>query len=301
MIPIRIGGAEIRLVSEIDRFALDADWLFANANGETIRAGKSWLDERFIDPVGDQLILSFHSYVIDSPGCRILIDACNGNDKERPSMPAWHRLRHPYLENLAAIGLGPGDIDMVMCTHLHPDHVGWNTRLDNGRWVPTFPRARYLFGAREYDHWRALHDAHPPEPILRGSFADSVLPVVAVGQAEMVGPDFGLSLAAGLALTLQMAPGHSPGNMNIDLRQADRRVLFSGDVLHHPIQCAAPWLANRYDFDPARALETRTRLIEDCADADTILLAGHFPGPTAGRVVSCGDQFRFRFIEDEPQ
>jgi glyoxylase-like metal-dependent hydrolase (beta-lactamase superfamily II) len=299
MIPLRIGQAEIRLVSEIERMPLDATWLFGNADLDVIRANKSWLDGRFIDPATDQLVLSFHSYLLRVGGRHILIDTCNGNDKERPSMLPWHRLRQPYLENLAALGVRPDDIDIVMCTHLHADHVGWNTRLENGRWVPTFGRARYVMAKAEFEHWHARHAANPEAPVNRGSFVDSVLPVVEAQRADMVESDFGIDLAAGLSLAMRPAPGHTAGNVHIDLRGRDGRALFSGDVIHHPVQFAAPWLANHADFDVAQAHATRMELMRSCADADIVLLTGHFPGPTAGRVVSAGEQFRFNFIEAE--
>ncbi len=297
MIPLRIGEAEVRRVVEWDRMVVDPGWILANADPETIRAAKSWLDHRFIEPDGDRLVLSMHSYVIRAPRLRVLVDSCNGNDKDRPTIPEWHRMRWPYIENLAAIGLAPEDIDIVLCTHLHADHVGWNTRLTDGRWVPTFPRARYVFARREFDHWNEAHRAGPPEPVNLGSFVDSVLPVVETGRAELVETDYGLTLGPGLQLMLRDAAGHTAGNVNIELGGGGRRVLFSGDVLHHPVQIAAPWIGSIADFDFDLARSVRARLIEDCANSDTVLLTGHFAGPTAGRVIRHRDGFRFRFFE----
>jgi glyoxylase-like metal-dependent hydrolase (beta-lactamase superfamily II) len=295
---LNIGGMRIDRLVEIDRLPFDQQWLFANADDAVIEANRGWLDHRYIEPDTGRFILSHHSYVVRTPRWTAVVDTCCGNHKDRPRVPVWHQLNQPYLDNMRALGVRPEDVDFVMCTHLHVDHVGWNTRLLDGRWVPTFPRARYLMGEIEYDHWEQQHKLKPERPVNHGSFEDSVLPVVAAGQAEFVKADHCLFDDPSAGLRFVPAPGHTIGNMMIDLRGGQDHAVMSGDVIHHPIQCAAPWLANAADFDPAAALATRLNLLRRLADTPSFLLTGHFPAPTAGRVVSHGDAFRFRFEDD---
>ncbi len=295
---LNIGGMRIDRLGEIEALPFDKNWLFANVDDAVIDANRGWLDHRYIEPGSGRFILSHHSYVVRTPQWTAIVDTCCGNHKDRPRVPVWHQLNQPYLDNMRALGVRPEDVDFVMCTHLHVDHVGWNTRLLDGRWVPTFPRARYLMGQIEYEHWERQHQLKPERPVNHGSFEDSVLPVVAAGQAEFVKSDHCLFDDPAAALRFVPAPGHTIGNMMIDLRGGGDHAVMSGDVIHHPIQCAAPWLANAADFDPAAALATRLGLLRQLADTPSFLLTGHFPAPTAGRVVSHGDAFRFRF-EDE--
>lgn len=292
---LKIGDMRIDRLVEIARLPFDKKWLFANADDEVIEANRNWLDERYIEPGTGRFILSHHSYVVRTSRWTAIVDTCCGNHKERPRVPVWHRLSQPYLDNMCALGVRPEDVDFVMCTHLHVDHVGWNTRLVDGRWVPTFPKARYLMGQTEYDHWEQRHQRKPEHPVNHGSFEDSVLPIVAAGQAEFVQSDHCLFDDRQAGVRFVPAPGHTIGNMMIDLRGGQDHAVMSGDVIHHPIQCAAPWLANAADFDPAAAAATRLALLRQLADTPSILLTGHFPAPTAGRVVSHGGAFRFQF------
>jgi glyoxylase-like metal-dependent hydrolase (beta-lactamase superfamily II) len=221
----------------------------------------------------------------------ILVDSCIGNDKDRPTRPKWHRRQGDFLTQLAAAGVTPDDVDFVMCTHLHADHVGWNTRLVNGAWVPTFPKAQYLIAEPEYAHWKRQHDSNPPEPVLHGSFADSVLPVVQAGQAVMVRMDH--EVEAGLHL--EPAVGHTPGNVVIHVQNEGRHAVLLGDVLHHPVQLAYPEWSTRFCEDPAQSAKTRRGLIECYADTQTRLVTAHFAAPTFGRAVRDGASFGFVF------
>jgi len=294
---VNIGAMRIDRLVEIAQLPFDKNWLFANVNDEVIAANRDWLDERYIEPGTGRFILSHHSYVVRTDRWTAIVDTCCGNHKERPRVPVWHRLNQPYLDNMQALGVRPEEVDYVMCTHLHVDHVGWNTRLVDGRWIPTFPRARYLMGRTEYDHWEHKHKLNPDQPVNHGSFADSVLPVVASGQAEFVATDHCVFDDRDATVRFAAAAGHTIGNTMIHLSGGQDRAIMSGDVIHHPIQCAAPWLANAADFDPAAALATRIDLLQQIADTSTVLLTGHFPAPTAGRVVSHADAFRFRFAD----
>ncbi|MCK1337466.1 MBL fold metallo-hydrolase [Bradyrhizobium sp. 38] len=292
---VRIGSMRVDLVSEIPALAFDKTWLFANVTDEVIAANRSWLDRRYIEPETGRFILSHHSYLVRTPRWTAIVDTCCGNHKQRPRVLAWNNLNQPYLENMQALGVKPEQVDFVMCTHLHVDHVGWNTRLLDGRWVPTFPNARYLMGRDEYRHFEAAHNAAPNNPVNHGSFEDSVLPVVAAGLAELVETDHRLFSDRDAALRFAPAPGHTAGNMQIHLNGGHDHAVMSGDVIHHPIQCAAPWLSNAADVDPAAAIATRLALLEELADTPSSLLTGHFPAPTAGRVIRHGEAFRFRF------
>lgn len=292
---VRIGDMRIDRLVEIAALPLEKAFLFGNVTDEVIAENRSWLDERFIEPETGRFVMSHHSYLVRTPRWTAIVDTCCGNHKDRPGTPFWHQLNQPYLENMQALGVRPEEVDYVMCTHLHVDHVGWNTRLIDGRWIPTFPRARYLMGKTEYAHWEREYRSNPG--VNRGSFEDSVLPVVAAGQAEFVGSDHCLFDDRAATMRFASAPGHTAGNLMIDLTGGQDHAVMSGDVIHHPIQCAAPWLANAADFDPAAALATRIALLERLADTPSVLLTGHFPAPTAGRVVRHGPAFRFRFSD----
>jgi glyoxylase-like metal-dependent hydrolase (beta-lactamase superfamily II) len=175
-----------------------------------------------------------------------------------------------------------------MCTHLHADHVGWNTVLRDGRWVPTFPNARYLFSRVEYEHW----SAHPdPNPIRRNAFLDSVLPVVEAGRAEMI--EDGHEVDG--ALTVELAPGHTPGNVHIRLASRGSEAVFSGDVIHHPIQVYRPDWSTVACVDPAASAASRRRLLETCSERGALLLPAHFPEPHGARVRAAGDSFEIRW------
>lgn len=250
-----------------------------------------WDDVLSETPADASLLLSVHSFVLRVDGLNILIDSCNGNHKQR-SLPFVHMLETDYLKRLERAGLRPEDIDLVMCTHLHADHVGWNTRLDNGQWVPTFPNARYLFGRVDYEFFsRQTHEAFHRE-----AFEDSVLPVVAAGKAEFVEGDALVHREIGDGIWLEAASGHSPGNLCIHAERGGERAIFSGDCFHHPIQLVRPDLHFFADESGPDAAAVRQRLFADHADTGAVFFPAHFAGRTAGRVQRDGDAFRFDFL-----
>lgn len=253
-----------------------------------------WDESLSEDPAQAQFRLSVHSYVLELDGLNVLVDSCNGNDKTR-SVPFANQLQTPYLENLGKLGLGVHDIHMVLCTHLHADHVGWNTRLADGRWVPTFPRARYVFGRRDYDFF--CTQAH--EGLHREAWLDSVLPVVEAGRAEIVDEHAVVHRELGDGIWLEPAFGHSPGSCVVHARRGGPLALFSGDTFHHPIQLLRPDLPFFADEDPQQAMATRRRLLEAHADRDTVFFPAHFAGTSAGRVRRDGAAFRYEFMPDE--
>ncbi len=286
----RIGDFEVHRISEFEGPFIAPDVFFPDYDPEVLRANPDMQGPHLVDPATGKLIFSFHSFVVKTGRHNILIDACIGNHKERPTRPQFHQLQSPFLADLASVGISPEQIDFVMCTHLHWDHVGWNTRLDNGRWVPTFPNARYIMARREFAHWQAVQQRGEESPH-RYAFEDSVLPVVRTGQSVLVDDDY--SLEDGFFF--ESAPGHTPGNVVIHARSRDDRAVFLGDVLHHQFQLMQPAWSTLACTDPALSRTTRTRLVEEYAERGTRLLPGHFPSPTAGRIVRRGSAFRYVF------
>ena len=285
-----LGAIRIDRIVDLDRTPFSVFDIYPDAQPASFPALAARLPRDVVDVANAALLLSFHSLLIRVDGLNILVDTCCGDHKERPQRPAWHRRQGPYLANLAAAGVSVEDIDIVMCTHLHADHVGWNTRLENGRWVPTFPNARYLFSEIEYCHWEAQHTlADAASPILYGSFADSVLPVMKSGQAELVGDRH----RAHPKVELLAAPGHTPGNLLIRLAGDDREAVLCGDVLHHPIQLLQPLWSTRFCADPQRSRQTRLALLDEVADRGDAVLPAHFRSPWVGRVVRDGSVYRF--------
>ncbi len=286
----RIGDFEVRRITEYEGpFIAPADFL-PDFDPEVLRANPELTGPRLIDPATGKLIFSFHSFVLKTGHHTILVDSCLGNDKERPSRPQFHHLRTPYLADLAAAGVQPEQVDFVMCTHLHWDHVGWNTRLENGHWVPTFPNARYIMARREFDHWQGVQQQGGESPH-RLAFEDSVLPVVRTGQSQLVDDDFALEDG----LWFEAAPGHTPGNVVIHARSGDERAVFIGDVLHHQLQLAKPEWSTAACTDRELSRQTRMRLIEEHAERGTRLLPAHFPAPTVGRIRRHGSAYRYEF------
>lgn len=245
------------------------------------------------------------SFLITGGSRVVLVDTCVGNDKERPNDPAWHRQQRAFLQALQEAGAMPGDVDVVLCTHLHVDHVGWNTFWDGAAWRATFPRARYLFERTEFEHWRALAaeaEAPPPpqesrkDAALRAfrqtqrlTFADSVAPIVEAGLADAVDRDHVVCDGIRLVPT----PGHTPGHVSVLVRDGDAEAVISGDCVHHPCQIAHPSWRTLVDADHEQAARTRHRLFGDLADRSGLLIGSHFADPCGGRLRPEGEGYRF--------
>jgi glyoxylase-like metal-dependent hydrolase (beta-lactamase superfamily II) len=291
---VRLGQLSVRKVVEGDG-ELPFSMVMPEVSSDDFRALRQWYwgAELSENPAEAMFKLSMHSYLLEVDGLKILIDSCNGNDKTR-SIPLGAMLKTPYIENLAKAGARPEDIDLVLCTHLHCDHVGWNTRLDNGAWVPTFPNARYIFSRRDYEYFSVQTHEAPH----REAFMDSVLPVVEAGLADLVETDFAVHKELGDGVWLEDASGHSPGCCVIHAERKGPRALFSGDVFHHPIQLIRPEVPFFADENPQKAVLTRTGLFEKHADTDTIFFPAHFLRTSAGRVRRNGAVFRYEFLQD---
>lgn len=289
---LTLGPVRIDTVVENPAVPLRFAEFLPDSRAAEIAEAAAWLRPHLADASLAHGLLSFHSYVLRTERCTILIDACIGNDKDRGGYPGFHRLNTGWLAELQALGVSPESVDYVLCTHLHADHVGWNTCLRDGRWVPTFPKARYLFARTEYEHRRAGWLADPQYAL--GMFADSILPVVESGQALIV--DDGHELDG--LLTLEPAPGHTPGNLVVRLGRLGEpgSAVFSGDVIHHPLQVRFPEWSAAFCEDPVRSAACRRRFVASHADTPTWILPAHFPAPTAGRIRRDGERWRYEFI-----
>lgn len=258
-------------------------WLFPSATPEAVDRHRAWLAPHFLDGAS-RLLQSVHTFVIKAPDLTVLVDTCIGNDKDRGGRRPFHMLRTGFLDELRAAGVAPEAVDVVICTHLHVDHVGWNTRLDDGRWVPTFPRARYLFARREWEHWTSENDDGT-----RRIMADSVAPVLDAGLAELVAMDHQVTDE----IRLEPTPGHTPGHVSVRLVSGGADAVITGDLMHHPVQVAEPEWQSSFDTDPVEACRTRRAFCERYADRPVTVLGTHFHHPTAGRIVSHRDAWRF--------
>ncbi len=242
-----------------------------------------WLCPHFADEDG-RLRMSIHALVAATPTRRIVVDTCLGNDKQGRRIPAWNDLHGPFLADLATAGYARETIDTVLCTHLHVDHVGWNTMLVDGRWRPTFPNARYLMGRIEYAHWRD----HQEREDQRAVFADSVQPIFDAGLVDLVETDHRIDDEITLIPTL----GHTPGHVSVRIRSRGEEALITGDFMHHPCQIARPEWSSTADSDPVMARHTRAHMLASLADTPTLVIGTHFAAPTAGRIVRDGTAYR---------
>lgn len=240
-------------------------------------ARHGWLAPDFVTPDGDAR-LSIHALVIDAGERRILVDTCVGALREGLAFPP---MPSDLPGDLAAAGFPVESIDTVVCTHLHFDHVGWNTRLVDGEWAVTFPNARYLFGRTEWEHWSTTEDEYV-------NVDDTVRPVIAAGQVDLVEVDHRISDQVRLVPT----PGHTPGHVSVVVESNGERAVITGDMAHHPIQFAEPDLAAPADTDRSLAATTRRRFLAERADDGALVIGTHFGGPTAGRVVADGQAWR---------
>jgi glyoxylase-like metal-dependent hydrolase (beta-lactamase superfamily II) len=282
------GATSLQRVIESEGPLLSPFEIFGDCTQHHLDINRDWLVPRFQHPQSGLLTIAIQSFLIRGGGLNILVDTCGGNDKER-ARPQFHRQSGPWLQTLRQAGVKPEEIDIVLCTHLHVDHVGWNTRLENGRWVPTFPKARYLISRREWDHWRA---AGPAATQRSGDYiTDSVLPVFAAGQADLVGDDHMVASE----ISVEPAPGHTPGQMMVRLGPGRGQAILSADLMHHPLQVRYPEWSTRFCTDPDQARGTRLNFLREQANTGRLVFPAHFPSPTAGTIERDGDTYRFVF------
>ena len=257
---------------------------FMEATDEDVAAHRGWLEPKALCPRTGKLILAIQSYLVRTSRHTILIDTCIGCDKSNEWFAPWHqRTDTSWLTRLVAAGVQPEAIDYVFCTHLHGDHCGWNTRLVDGRWVPTFPNAKYVLAREEL----AQFEANPNE-----AYRESVLPIVEAGQVVLVDTDYGLDDEVWLEPTV----GHTPGHVAVGLASSGHRAVMCGDLIHSPLQCVYPQWRYWADNEPELAKKTRRNFLETSAASDRLVMTAHFPSPSIGHVVEDGDHFGFEFL-----
>lgn len=268
-----LGGVTLRGVADEDPFELPRDLIFPGTNPAMLSRAAP-LDPLAVDVASDSIILRVQVFVIEAAGKTIVVDGGVGNDKERPARPSWHRRRTDFL---ARLGVAPDDVDAMLFTHLHADHVGWATRLVEGRWEPTFRHARHIVGSREYAHWTALDAV---SPVGHGCLRDSVLPLAEAGLLDQVPDDH----APFPFLRFRPLPGHTPGQVGVTIRGAKRSVLIAADAIHHPLQLLAPDIVSRFCSDADQAIATRRALLEEAASEGVLLVPHHARSRTLWRV-----------------
>ncbi len=282
-----LGDMRVRRVMEMQiPFRLPGE-MFPGAEADEIAALTPEFTPWAIDPETGKAILAVQSYLVRTGRHTVLIDTCIGCDKTNERIPAWAgRSDRSWLRRLGEAGVAPEEVDYVFCTHLHADHSGWNTQLVDGRWVPTFPNARYIMARAEVEH---AERAGLPQ------YAENVLPVIEAGQAELVEADHALDDG----LWLEPTPGHTPGHVAVHLASAGARGVMWGDLLHSPMQCLRPDWWFMIDTDREQGVASRRRVLEACAEHGHLVLPAHFPAPSVGRVTAEGDAFRYRY--DAPE
>ena len=285
MQPIKVGDVSVASIIERDGPWRAPNIMFPSATPERLAQVMELVPDFTYDRGKDLLVITYQTFVLRTPRCTALIDTCVGEHQRRPPQLLFDK--RPWLDGFARQGLKFEDIDYVFCTHLHVDHVGWNTRLRDGRLVPTFPNAKYIFSRREYEHWKQATD-----PGFAAIHEDCVEPIVQAGQAVLVDDAYVLSDE----LSLVPTPGHSPGHVCVDLKSRGERALFTGDMMHHCAQVIAPDWSSCFCFDVNESALTRWKFFREHVGTDTLVIPTHFPGPTAGRIAKMRDTYEFKFL-----
>ena len=280
MLKWQVGNVKITQIVELTTASLGPH-LLPQATPDVLNA-IPWMHP-FIDESG-KLILSMHSLIVESQGQTIMVDTCIGNDKVR-NYPRWNMMQGDFLDRFSAAGFSTDQIDTVLCTHMHVDHVGWNTRLVDGVWVPTFNRAEYLFAEDEWAHWREEEQEYGPV------IEDSVQPIFDAGRAVLVQPEHRVTDEVWLEAT----PGHTPGHVSIHIASAGEEAIITGDMIHHPCQIKHTHWSSLADFDAKLAAHTRDAFVSRYADRPVLIIGTHFAGPTAGKIVTDGDSYRLDY------
>lgn len=287
----RIGDAQVTRIPELLLHDFKTTGLIPQWQPEAAEPQAAWMVPDCLDEARTHVVISTHSWLVRTPRHTVIVDTAVGNGKTR-ALPAFDRLQEPYLQHLAAAGVTPDMVDCVLLTHLHSDHVGWNTRMVDGRWIPTFPNARYVMARQEQERLAGIMEKDGPDAPKTAFYADSVLPVIQAGQASFVEPEGGEPLEG---FTFHPTPGHSTNHMSIGLRSGDGYGLFAGDVMHHPIQVYRPKWNSVFSETPERGLMSREWALDHMADTGALVFSSHFPGSSAGRVLRTADGFGWTF------
>jgi glyoxylase-like metal-dependent hydrolase (beta-lactamase superfamily II) len=277
-----VGDATILRIWEVDASAALQGLIPKFDPAAVSRA--AWLTPDFVDEMGRPKGL-VQAFLIMIAGQTIIVDPGVGNGKSRIAVPGWNDMHTDFLDRLQESGVEPDEVDFVVNTHLHFDHVGWHTRLVDGAWQPTFRAARYVISAEEFRYWQSAPEHQIADQ--HAGFSDSVLPVYEAGLVDLVADDHVVTDGVRLVPT----PGHTPHHVSVMIESRGQSALIAGDVMHHPCQIAYPdWGAS--DFDGSQAQASRSHLIERFADSDTLIIGSHFADPVVGRIRSAGATFR---------
>ncbi len=279
-----IGDVKVTSIIELDQH-WKFGWLLPDATPERI-AEFDWLTPNFVDPDTGKLILRIQALVVESGDEIIVVDTCVGNGKDRPT-PLFDQLQTSFLEDFQAAGFALDAVTQVVCTHLHVDHVGWNTMQVDGQWVPTFPNASYIFGRIEYEFW----EKNDETAVYGDVMSDSVAPVVAAGLSVLVESDHQLTDE----VRLRPTPGHTPGHQSISISSQGQNAAITGDMIHHPIQFPVPDLSSSADIDSAEAIASRRASFAQWEADDALVIGTHFAGPGAGKLRASGDGWNYIF------
>jgi glyoxylase-like metal-dependent hydrolase (beta-lactamase superfamily II) len=281
---LQLGGITVQRIVEHEIPVYHPFDIFDEATAETIEPYRRWLEPKAMCPQTGFLVMPVQSYLVRTRHHTILIDSCVGCQKSYAEPPEWHqRSNQVWLDRLRAAGVHPEDVDYVFCTHLHSDHCGWNTRLIDGRWVPTFPNAKYVFSRDEY---RATESENSL------IFIENVLPVMEAGQAVLVDLDYALDDE----VWLEPALGHSAGHVAVHLKSGHHQAAMCGDMMHTPLQLAEPGWSPNFDYDMAASARTRRRFLDLHCQSDSLVLTAHFPSPSIGHIVPRGNGYDISYI-----
>jgi glyoxylase-like metal-dependent hydrolase (beta-lactamase superfamily II) len=286
----KIGSVEITRLVEVSGWEDDIGMLWTDAGPKDVLK-HPWLQPHWATPEG-KMIISFQCFVMRTANRQIMLDTCIGSDRQR-EFPVFTNMQSSFLEDLTHAGFSLDSIDTVLCTHLHFDHVGWNTRLVDGQWVPTFPNARYLFSKAEYDHWCHLRDTDGYHDL--NHMFDAVGPVVDAGLVDLIDPE---SHQVCPEIKLMPTPGHTPDHISIMIESEGEKAVITGDMMHNPIQIAEPQVFGRFDMVKEIARDTRMKFVEQMANTNTIVIGSHFSDPTAGHVIKDASGTRFKPYEE---
>jgi glyoxylase-like metal-dependent hydrolase (beta-lactamase superfamily II) len=281
----KVGEVEITRLVEVWKWEDDI-WMVLEDSKPPIVHTQPWLIPDHATPEG-RMFINFQAFFVRCGNRRIMIDTCIGADRER-QFPVFTKMRTTFMQDLASLGIAPNDIDTVLCTHLHFDHVGWNTHLVDGRWVPTFPQARYLFSRTEYDHWLMLRDTGGYHGI--NHLSDAVDPVIEAGLVDFIPHDYAITEQIRLLPT----PGHTPGHVSVYINSQGQEAVITGDLMHHPIQVAMPEHLATFDLDKPAGAKTRVEFVNRFKEKPVLVIGSHFADPGAGYIVRNGASWKLK-------
>lgn len=284
MTVLQLGDISVQRIVEHEIPVYHPSEFFDEATPEAIEPYREWLEPKALCPRTGLMVMPVQSYLVRTRHHTILIDTCVGCNKSYAEPAGWHqRSNKAWLDNLRLAGVNPADVDFVFCTHLHSDHCGWNTRRVDGRWVPTFPNAKYMFARDEYQAMEAENHL---------IFVENVLPIMEAKQAVLVDLDYALDDEIWLEPTV----GHSVGHVAIHLKSHQHHAAMCGDLIHSPLQLAEPGWSLNSDYDPAASARTRKKFLETHCNSDSLVLTAHFPSPSVGHIVPRGSGYDFKYV-----